>query len=595
MKEQKSMEDKSVSPVTNTPRYQAPINGPYEYTAPVPRKPFTSSTGELVMALCSFPLAYFYIRYYIPAIFRISPMIFQRDILLWNGGLYFWGMVIFPLLFLVWTEAFCQVEHCEKAPKEHLFWAGCLVVIALSQKLWFGTVMQGWDTLILHFVAAYWVIVRTGCLADRRTGPMFLLDALNAMVLQPFGQFFLRLRVVCNAIGKLAKNKENNRHIGIALLSILLILPLLMFVAIQLGQADPTFAAILDDLYFELAVFLGKLFLKIEFWFSLPVGAYLYGLVGGSLRAKGEPSLRKVTDGIRSNADKARFAPSYALMVSVVAFCLLYLVFFGVQVGYLTGRLHRDMSTAEFARSGFWQLCRVVMLNFMLMLAVCRLGKTTVEKSRLLKAQMLSLDVCNLLFAIVAIAKMVEYVKLYGLTPLRVLASWFMLVLVCFVVLAAVVVFKPIPAARIGILLAATLFTLLCICNPDKGLIRVNLWLYEKGITQELDTHMLRSCGAKEDIENYRRLLYQSGWLVGRTEREVQNELGKGDFYRNHSIYWQVGKDDSKPAMLIVTFDGLPSQENSKVIKAEIIKGMQSPNEQLALVGLSHGGCVQLR
>ena len=548
MTDEKRMEGQNSPPLMSVPKYQNGPNAPYNYAAIPPKKVFSASKAEIIMALVSYLVAYVYITEYM--------FISIDGVIVWfsRAVSFNWSACVFTVIFLIWGEAFCRMAHCKKASRESLFWAGCMLVVAFSQGLWKGATIAGWDCLILHSMAAYWVLCRTGCLADHRTGPMFLLDLLNALVLAPFGNFFLRCRTLWYAMTRRLQNKEKNHKIGVILLSILIVFPLLWFVVVQLGQADPAFYTLTWKLTWKLQEWLHRLFSVPAFWLSLPVGAYLYGLFAGSVRAMGEPSLRKMTDNIHANAPKLHRVPLYAITASVTAFCLVYLLFFGVQIRYLTGALQQDLTTAEFARSGFWQLCRVVMLNFVLMLGMAQLCKVFVKESRLLKTLILVLDACNMLFAVVAMVKMGAYIAQYGLTPRRVLASWFMLVLVCFMALVVVAVFRSIPVARVGILLSAGLFALLCISNPDGLVVRTNLRLYQEGIIQQLDTDVLRQCGADKDFEEYLRMLYQSGWLVGRERWELCQELGEPDAEQGNVLYWNAGWNVIDPELLVVTF-----------------------------------------
>ncbi len=559
MMEQNPMEGKNCPPLMSVPK-----NSPSEDTERAKSKysvsqpaPFKATAVELIAALISYLLAYYYVDCY------MFPTYSHR-----------WTIVAFTMLFWLGVECFCRAYGRREVSGESRFWAICMGAIALAEMLWNGTTTMVWSPLILHFIAAYWVLCRTGCLVDRRSGPMFLLDALNAMVLAPFGQFFLRVRTIWYGLTHQVVRKDAGKKLIAVLLTLLVMLPLLFFAVYQLRQADAGFDALMGQLTSMMDQFiLGDW----TFLGSLLVGAYLYGLVGGSLRAGGEPVLRGKTNAVRSKAEHLRVVPEIALMFSLVSFCLVYLVFFVVQLRYLAGAfrgvLPPHFTAAEFARRGFWQLCTVVVLNFALLTGTAKFCRVPLRTNKPLKGISLGLIGCNLLFAAVALCKIGVYVCMYGLTPRRVLASWFMVVLIVFSVLAVITILRPIPAARYAVLLAGGLFALLCIGNPDWFIIRGNLYLYRTGVIQELDSSVLRECGASEDQEQYRRMLYNIGWIEGHSWDELDWEFGIPDKVEDGYAYWNVGWNIIDPEMLEVRFEQQDPAEPLIAVEAKIVEG----------------------
>ena len=107
----------------------------------------------------------------------------------------------------------------------------------------------------------------------------------------------------------------------------------------------------------------------------------------------------------------------------------------------------------------------------------------------------LRLEFAALFFALMAGAKLAVYAALYGLTPRRVLAGWFLCVLLVWSVLALVRQFRKIPAARIAVFTLAVSFAVLSCVNVNQRIIDFNLWQYEQGYVQRLDTGVLLSLG----------------------------------------------------------------------------------------------------
>ena len=173
--------------------------------------------------------------------------------------------------------------------------------------------------------------------------------------------------------------------------------------------------------------------------------------------------------------------------------CGLYGLFFALQLAEWLSASWSGLSAAHaaaFAVEGFWELFRILLLNFTVLAVIHFLSPRA-------PARPLVLLFCAFgpAFALLNGAKLGAYVALYGLTPRRVLAGWFLLVLLVWSVLALVRQFRNIPAARIAVFTLAVSFAVLSCVNVNRRIIDFNLWQYEQGYVQRLDTGVLRSLG----------------------------------------------------------------------------------------------------
>ena len=223
---------------------------------------------------------------------------------------------------------------------------------------------------------------------------------------------------------------------------------------------------------------------------SLPVGAWLYGLVFGALRRTEPPTTAAQCT---AALEHARIVPRSTATVAVAALCGVYALFFAVQAGEWFAAAPLGLSApdaAAFAVDGFWELQKILLLNFGVLAGVHFLGRAPLPKA-------LAAVFCGfgLAFAALAAGKLAVYVVLYGLTPRRVIAGWFLGVLAVWCVLALVRVFRAIPAAKLAIFTAALSFTVLSCVNVKQRVIDVNLARYEAGIDETLDWGVLWECG----------------------------------------------------------------------------------------------------
>lgn len=157
--------------------------------------------------------------------------------------------------------------------------------------------------------------------------------------------------------------------VALALLCLCFVLPLLM-------AADDGFASLLSGFVGRLAAwFSGWRDSWTEFvvkvFFALPTALYLYGLVYGAVRGRracvyDKKEVCAVQRGLR-------FAPRSTVLTALFVLCAVYLLFISMQAKYLFGAfwgaLPEGFSYSEYARQGFFELCRVAAINIVILLA----------------------------------------------------------------------------------------------------------------------------------------------------------------------------------------------------------------------------------
>ena len=382
--------------------------------------------------------------------------------LYWKTMLEEWPMVLFVAAFLAWGVCIGLTKKTKG--KMHWFWAAVTVLIGLAITLKRCNATDGWDVLALHGAAAFWAI--SFCGADRggEDALGFAWDCLDAFLLLPFGNFFGRIQDAVSSLAGLAKpangeeGKKMRRDFWLAVLCLVLALPLLVLVTNLLGQADAGFENMVHDFQ--------KLFrwnLSEHFWeecvlfaIGLPVGAYLYGLLRGAARRENAPVLSA------AQLEKLRVLPGTGANLVLGLFCGVYFLFFGVQAGNLfavfSGHIPGTLTASDYARSGFFQLCTVMAINFFLIWLLSLLTKES-PLGRGLQGVMM---VQSIFLAVTAGAKLWLYIARFGFTPLRLLSAWAVLVLAAGCLLMLYTLGSGKKTFRLWLYLAAGSFMVLC-------------------------------------------------------------------------------------------------------------------------------------
>lgn len=379
----------------------------------------------------------------------------------------YWYPLVFTVVFFLWAE--WTLREKDK-PMEHFFWLLCTLLTASSIALRRGRATQTWSYLALHGFAAYWVLVRAGLLTDGQSGVFLPLDLLEAGILAPFGGFFQRILRILSGIRKAIFGlnpdyfHKKKKSILISCAVILLFLPFLIAAGKLLGQADRTFQKLINHIFsfhWHFPLWLSNLL--PQFLFGLPVGAYLYGLVG-TAAIREAPRFHGQT--LRQAAETLRFTPTGALVIVLSGFIGLYALFFAVQARHLLGAfwgsIPGTLTAAQYARDGFFQLCKVMILNFLLLGISEKISLVSMRNSKTMRCLYAALMVESLFLACTAASKLVLYIQRFGYTPLRLLSAWGILVLTAGCILTLFSLKTECRGFRKWILFSAATFTLLC-------------------------------------------------------------------------------------------------------------------------------------
>ena len=361
---------------------------------------------------------------------KIAAFLLYIGAYIYMDGLKSWKLAVFVVLFIALTEL---LNRGKPRPWESWIWLGCMTVITLSLLLERAAVWEDFSLLFLHIFAVWWALSRSGRLLEGESGHLLPFDALNGFVVFPFRNFFLRLKTLWYTLTGPLRGKERSKpETVIWTIGALAAAGLLFWLVLGLlVDADQGFAELISRWLLELDIRIdGEIWLK--FLFSLPVGAYLFGLLAGSARAD-EEKLRLRGQRINSALSRLGKVPNLVWTLLTGLFCLLYLLFFVVQARYLFGAFTRSLPegfiVSEYARQGFFELCKVMAVNFVLLWLVTRLSAKPSRENRAEMLLCLILLAESMLFAAIAFSKLMLYISCFGFTPRRLQSSWLVCVL----------------------------------------------------------------------------------------------------------------------------------------------------------------------
>ncbi len=423
----------------------------------------------------------------------ILGFIFARWVLFsWQG----WGVTLFTLVYCG-SVTWYLLKKGVHIPRSGWLWLAVIVLIGLSFSLWSNNGFAPLQGLLLFCSAVYWILSATGLLILGKTSNLIVLDGYNALLGIPFSNFG------CQYKG-LAVLGSNQRGRGKEIFPIALGLFLSLIVAIVvlplLMEADSGgFAKIMNGI---LTAFrgIGEGFGE-TFWeliLAIPIAAYIFGLAAGSAHKRGTDLFEK--DRTLQNISALRVLPMTTVYILLGLLCTLYIVFIGSQVPYFFSAFagHRPEGWqvySEYARSGFFELCRIAVINLMVLTAANIMSQKQYSKSVGMKILNSLLAILTLVLIATAFSKMAMYIGAYGLSMRRLLPCVFMVFMA--IIWGGVIALQKwsFSITRLVVGVGVVMFCMLCLLNPDSLVARYNADRYLSGTLEDFDVEILYRSG----------------------------------------------------------------------------------------------------
>lgn len=389
----------------------------------------------------------------------------------------------------------------------------------------------------LYSGAAYCLFVHTagGNALEEGFTSLLLPDFARALFVQPFRSFGL----LFPALG--GRRHKDGSHAAVKILLGAAVAVVPTGIALALLSYDSGFVDLLRKL------------LRFDFWdvadhllslsLGVPVAMYLFGALYSSVDGRGRVENR--AEAYHEVARKARVAPALTAIAAVVPVLALYALFFVSQWKYyvsgFVGVLPNEASYAEYARSGFFELCVVAVLNLALIVAVrLFLRRADAETSPVLRILSGILSLFTLVLMSTAMAKLVLYIDHYGMTPRRIYAAWFMLTLAAIFLL--VLIKQIFPRLRLMPLCMAAAVAMLCalaLADTDCMIADYNVDRYLSGDLAEMDLDpLLRNDSCVPAVARLARALEaEQEESIPECALRLREEWVDGSVYEN-AVWW---------------------------------------------------------
>lgn len=324
---------------------------------------------------------------------------------------------------------------------------------------------------------------------DGKVGNGLFFDLIKAVLVMPFASFLSIFPAIISPLN----GKKAGKRIAYVFIGILIAFIPAVIVICLLRRADPAFSIIISNI-------LGTIFgnspdeLIINFWIfslSLPISMYLFGMFFSNQQKRCSDVLS--TKKKKNASESIAKLPVLTVCSAIIPLLAIYLLFFVSQIGYFIsafdGAIPDGYTVSEYARQGFFELCSVSTINLGVVVFATAFSKRNGEKpATAIRVLNSVLSVFTLVLIATAMRKMMLYIETFGFTPLRVMTSWFMILLAIVFALVIIKQIKPrFNAVGISFKVSVIMLCILCLSNPDARVAEANVWLYQTGRLETCD------------------------------------------------------------------------------------------------------------
>ena len=265
-------------------------------------------------------------------------------------------------------------------------------------------------------------------------------------------------------------------------------------IVILLLSYDSEFTALLNRIFDISWENIGTFIIDAIFGFGFAI--LLFGTMFGVKRRHNEKKFGKP-----ANMNACHVLPKALLCATVTPILTVYVLFFISQWNYylsaFTGHLPENLTYANYARNGFFELCWIVAINAVLLLLFNLLMRRREGEKRVLpKIYSSVISLFTLILIATALSKMVLYIQSYGLTQKRVYATW--LIVLLGIIFIMVLLKQFLPKMKLIFCIVAVcllMFALIAVPNVDGMIADYNVDEYLSGDLTEVDVASLQSYG----------------------------------------------------------------------------------------------------
>ena len=403
------------------------------------------------------------------------------------------GMTIFTFVFVAAVFLYRFASRKDTADRK-IHWGEAILlavlILILGGTFGFTTgVGMKITSLVLEIILIlYWIYVLFGNREANRMDSSAFADSLTAFLIMPFGNFVTLFGALFRK-----RAKKNAGAFGSVLIGLVIaIIPTLVIFLLLSGDM------LFKDMTRHIGEFLKEYFVVdlITFIASIPVSMYLFAALYANRKGKLADSIDEAAK--HKAAESVRFLNPVIACSAMVPVILLYIVYLGLHIGYYFSAFRQNLpegfTAAEYARSGFFELLIVALINLCFIVAGSLFIRNDENGKRPLSWALFSALFSLLTIGLVASAmsKMALYISFFGMTYLRVSTTWFMLFIGIVFLFILIRQFAPrFNVIGVTIVTGVLMFAVFSYSSPDAWISAYNIDAWKTGKLSSIDVEAL--------------------------------------------------------------------------------------------------------
>lgn len=361
--------------------------------------------------------------------------------------------------------------------------AASAVVVSSALIFCGNAFLQGVAYTYALMAYGYFLYAATGNRVQGGFSDFIAVDFFKALFVMPFVSMYHLFRALFSGKAKGSGKVLLRLLLGAALT----VIP--TTIVLVLLSYDSGFSSLIGSIF---DIGWGDIFSHIfSLGFAISIGMYIFGLFISSVDHEYKDVM--TVERCRKTSQRIKIAPTTTVLTAVLPLIVIYVIFFISQWQYyisgFTGVLPQNLSYAEYAREGFFQLCTISVINLLVLIMVALFMRRSADRpSVLFKGIALVFAVFTLVLISTALSKMAMYIGSYGLTQKRVYATWMMGVLAIVFILIAVKQFVPkLRLVAASMVICVVCFAGLSVANVDGIIASHNVDRFLDGRTDVID------------------------------------------------------------------------------------------------------------
>lgn len=421
-----------------------------------------------------------------------------HSILLWNKepGI---SVVLFLIPLLLFFIFFLNKSK-KITNRRGVAWAIPIICLSFTYFIFNNQFFSWLNTIV---ICAFWLIMCISTTGTELTAKSLITKSFG-LIGGPFEHFSGVIHGISDVLFKQEGNTEKSQRTKKIVRALIITIPIVFIVIILLASADSIFSNLFSGLGQILDQLIGNESLPetlariiVIFIIFMYMAGFLHNILESKPASDEQAQVNK----------KAKKIDSLTVKMILTVLNIVYFIFCTIQILYLFTKAGapNNLSYAEYARQGFFQLMLVSFINFLLLFWIHSREKQT---SKFIISMEILMEIFTQIIIISAFYRMFLYEQAFGYTYLR-LFVYFILAAE-FLFMLAVILYtlgKKINLLQTGLLIGTVLYIILNYINVDAVIAKNNIDRYFANTEKEIDFYYLSSYTGTDAIPEISRLL----------------------------------------------------------------------------------------